>query len=88
VSYPVRAFKADQLEEALSYAEEGGIAVQPVAVGYMVLGRRRLLVSWAIERGFHHEHLQLPTVTGVWHITLVGNAARQLERELFAPATD
>lgn len=79
---PVRFFFVDQMEEALSFAEEGGIAVQPAAFGYVVLGRRRRLVEWALARGLGHLDLQLPTVTGVYHLDLAGPHAQKVEAEL------
>jgi len=79
---PIRRFFADQEWEALSFAEEGGISVRPAPFGYVVYGRRRRLIEWAKERGYQHENLQLPTVTGVWHINLAGETARRLAAEL------
>lgn len=85
VSIPVRRYAADQQEEALSFAEEGGIAVIPVAVGYMVLGRRRQLETYAQERRWYIGASlvsQVPTSTGVNHLVATGQRSRELEREL------
>lgn len=82
---PVRFYAVDQQEEALSFAEEGGISVIPTPWGYSALGRRRLLVRWAMARGYRHENLQLPTITGVWHVDIAGAHAEQLRAELGLP---
>lgn len=85
MSWPVRLFKADQREEALSYAEDNGIAVQPVAVGYIVLGRRRLLEDFARLQGWYIGAslvAQVPNATGVNHLVMTGTRARELEQLL------
>ena len=81
MSEPTRFFRFDQVDEAESYAEQGGIAILEIRDGWRILGRRRLLTGWAMERGFGRQQLQLPTVTGVWHIDLVGELAVQVGLE-------